>query len=188
VGRSTTCPTRLARSGVAVVARNLLMDLRDRADRRQFLIRNRDSKFIGSFDAVVAGADMRIIRTPIRAPRANAIAERFIGTPATGMPRPPPDHRTMPSRRRAACMCSISTRTDLTDHSITAQARAAPRHVPARPSSHYDTTGSAASPRIRPDSRPTGYRCRSRDEISVYRAADEGVRAIARRLIDRRRR
>ena len=61
-------------------ARNLLMDLDDRADRLRFLIHDRDSKFTGSFDAVLTGADMRIIRTPIRAPRANAIAERFIGT------------------------------------------------------------------------------------------------------------
>ena len=61
-------------------ARNLLMELGEHAERFRFLIRDRDSKFTAAFDAVFTGADIRIIRTPIRAPRVNGIAERFIGT------------------------------------------------------------------------------------------------------------
>jgi transposase InsO family protein len=58
----------------------LLIDLGDRAAQFKFLIRDRDSKFTDVFDAVFASEDIRILRTPVRAPRANAIAERWIGT------------------------------------------------------------------------------------------------------------
>jgi hypothetical protein len=44
------------------------------------LIRDRDSKFTGVFDAVFASEDVRSLRTPVRVPQANAIAERWIGT------------------------------------------------------------------------------------------------------------
>lgn len=51
-----------------------------RAAKFTFLIRDRDSKVTGMFDAVFASEAIRILHTPVRAPRANAIAERWIGT------------------------------------------------------------------------------------------------------------
>ncbi len=61
-------------------ARNLLMNLMGRADSFKFVIRDRDTKFTAAFDAVFTAVGVRIIRTPVRAPRANAIAERWIAS------------------------------------------------------------------------------------------------------------
>ena len=60
-------------------ARNLLMD-DHHADRLRFLLRDRDSKFTAAFDTVFAAAGIQVIRTAPQAPKANAYAERWVGT------------------------------------------------------------------------------------------------------------
>ena len=60
--------------------RNLLMDLCDRAAGFRFLVRDRAGQFTGTFDAVLAGAGIEVVKIPPRSPKANAYAERWVRT------------------------------------------------------------------------------------------------------------
>ena len=72
------CSTNPTGAWVTQQARNLGLDLADEGMR--FLIRDRDSKYSGAFDEVFRSGGIRIVKTPVRAPQANAIAERFVRT------------------------------------------------------------------------------------------------------------
>jgi transposase InsO family protein len=61
-------------------ARNLLMSLDQRAEGLRLLLRDRDTKFTAAFDTVFTAAGIDVLRTPPQAPRANAFAERWVGT------------------------------------------------------------------------------------------------------------
>jgi putative transposase len=61
-------------------ARNMIDVLTERASPMRFLIHDRDTKFTTGFDEVFRSEGMRIIRTPVRAPQANAVMERWFGT------------------------------------------------------------------------------------------------------------
>ncbi len=65
---------------VTQVARNLVGDLADRRRSIKFLIRDRDTKFTHQFDEVFRSEGIRVIETPVRSPRANADAERWVRT------------------------------------------------------------------------------------------------------------
>ena len=65
---------------IAQQARQLAWSLPGRATPDRFLIHDRDSKFSRDFDDVFKSESVEIIRTPFRAPKANAVAERWVGT------------------------------------------------------------------------------------------------------------
>ncbi len=72
------CTSNPSSPWVTQQARNLALDFSQQGVR--FLIRDRDSKYSGPFDEVFRSEGIRIVKTPVRAPQANAIAERFVRT------------------------------------------------------------------------------------------------------------
>jgi transposase InsO family protein len=68
---------------VSQQARNMAATLEDQGRAVRFLIRDRDAKFVGPFDEVMRSIGARVIRAPVRSPRANAFAERFVRTART---------------------------------------------------------------------------------------------------------
>jgi putative transposase len=61
-------------------ARNLLLAVGERGRQVRFLLRDHDAKFSRSFDDVFRSQDAEVLVTPVRAPKANAYAERWVRT------------------------------------------------------------------------------------------------------------
>jgi transposase InsO family protein len=61
-------------------ARNMAMELGERTLQVKLLVRDRDTKFVASFEAAFAADGVRVVKTRVRAPRANAYAERWVRT------------------------------------------------------------------------------------------------------------
>src|ERR1019366_2076059 len=70
-------------SWVTQQARNMALDLADAGFDPKFLVRDRDTKYVTSFDAVFRSEGAQILQTPFRTPNANAYAERFVRTVRT---------------------------------------------------------------------------------------------------------
>src|SRR4051794_38791462 len=65
---------------VTQAARNLVMDLQDVGSNARYLIRDRDGRYPALFDAILADAGIRIVRSGVQMPRMNAIMERWVQT------------------------------------------------------------------------------------------------------------
>jgi hypothetical protein len=89
------------------------LELEDRTPEARFLIHDRDSKFSGSFDEVFRSDGTKVILTPIRAPNANAFAERWIRTvrgECLGCGRWDPFVTSQVSESEPMCLAFIRTR------------------------------------------------------------------------------
>jgi len=74
------CTPHPTKAWVTQQARQLTWQLEDRSPAIKFLIHDRDTKFMPAFNTVFQATGIHIIRTPFRAPNANAFAERWVRT------------------------------------------------------------------------------------------------------------
>jgi putative transposase len=74
------CTAHPTGAWVTQQARDVCWDLERAGARPTLLLRDRDARFVPAFDAVFAAQGVRVVRTPVRAPRANASAERWVRT------------------------------------------------------------------------------------------------------------
>ena len=118
--------------------RNLGLDFADQGAR--VLSRDRDSKYSGSFDEVLRSGGVRIVRTPVRAPQANAIAERFGRTIRAECP----GWLLNLNRRHLDASCA-STSTTTTSTGRTARSRSSHRNLGSHRRQQSSARSSAAT-------------------------------------------
>jgi putative transposase len=125
------------------------MNLEDHADGFKFLIRDRDATFSAASGAVFAAVGVRIIKTPVRAPRANAIDERWIASAR----RECLDRLLITGEQHLRLVLGeYAAHDDLHRHAPVAAASPACR-ASASTVSGYKCPGPAPGPARRPDSR-----------------------------------
>jgi putative transposase len=124
-------------------ARNVLMDLDDRGQRPRLLIHDR--KFSRAFDDVVRSDGIRVIRTPVRAPNANAHIERWVGS----VRRECVDRLLISNRRRLEKVLRVYVRHYNEQRPHRALALQAPDHPPTTFTTRGDVAGSAIAIRRR---------------------------------------
>jgi hypothetical protein len=127
---------------VAQAARNLVMDLEETGCRVKYLIRDRDGKYSGPFDAVLADAGIKVVLGGIQMPRMNAIMERWVQTLPTRAARPDADPQS------AASAARIARVRDVLQLPPTASGSR------ERQTAHSSSSWSSSSERIRPAASP----------------------------------
>jgi hypothetical protein len=115
-------------------ARNVTDDLQGEGIQIEFLLRDRDMKYVSSFDNVFTGAGAQVLRMPYRTPNANAHAERFVRTIRTGMPRPPVDRERTTSGASPAHLSAPLQRPSSSS-----------RYLPANPTSRFSDSGDSVT-------------------------------------------